>query len=331
MLISNSVSLTDVSSVGEARRVGLRLGATLGFSEVKNGELGIIITEAARNTLVHGRGGEMVLSAAQAGGVSWVDVLALDKGPGISNLARAFEDGFSTGGTPGTGLGAIRRLASQLDLFSSNGTALWARVIDAPPGAASKTNADIAALSVPYPGERVCGDGVAWEQRSDRILMLMADGLGHGPDANDAAEEAQRVFYRHSASEPGEILSRMHDALKKTRGAAAAVVEIRPAAGTVTYAGVGNISAVVSSKAGDRNMVSHNGTLGHTMSRVQEFKVEWPKGAMLIMHSDGLQSRWDLSKYPGLIARSPALIAGLLYRDYRRLRDDCSIAVIKAK
>ena len=158
---------------------------------------------------------------------------------------------------------------------------------------------------------------------------MMADGLGHGMQAAEAADEAVRVFRAHSSESPASLISRMHDALKKTRGAAAAIAEVRTLAGTLTYAGVGNISGSILSHTLSRSLVSHNGTLGHVMARVQEFKVEWPKDGILVMHSDGLQSRWDLSRYPGLLARQPALIAGVLLRDFRRERDDASVLVLK--
>jgi hypothetical protein len=129
---------------------------------------------------------------------------------------------------------------------------------------------------------------------------------------------------------PGEILSYVHDALRKTRGAVAAVAEIRPKEKTLTYAGIGNIGAVLLSGGASHSLVSHNGTLGMTISRIQEFRVEWPSDAVLVLHSDGLQSKWDLSAYAGLLARHPAVICGALLRDFRRQRDDASVVVIKA-
>ena len=107
------------------------------------------------------------------------------------------------------------------------------------------------------------------------------------------------------------------------------MAEVRPQAGTLIYSGVGNIAGSILSSTLARNLVSHNGTLGHVMARVQEFEVEWPKDGILVMHSDGLQSRWDLSRYPGLLSRQPALIAGVLLRDFRRERDDASVLVLK--
>ena len=328
---SAHISVTDLSCVGEARRAGLRLAARLGMDEVKSGELGILITEAARNAVVHGGGGQIVISSVPLqSGITRIDVLALDKGPGIKNVSQAFQDGYSTAGTPGTGLGAIRRMAGIVDLFSNaEGTALLAGTIPKEPPSAVRNKMEVSGLAVPIPGEQACGDELAWEQTPERTIIIAVDGLGHGVGAAEAAEEAVRVFHAHAKESPAAILSRIHDALKKTRGAAAAIAELRPLAGLLTYAGIGNISGVVVSNVMGKSLVSHNGTLGHTMSRIQEFKVDWPRDGILVMHSDGLLTRWDLSRYPGLANRNPSVIAGVLFRDFRRQRDDTSVVVAK--
>jgi anti-sigma regulatory factor (Ser/Thr protein kinase) len=334
MLSFSHILIKDQTSIADARRHASRLAASVGLNETKAGELGILVTEAVRNAVVHGAGGQLVLSATKSErGDIRVDMLVLDKGPGIKDLSRALEDGYSTAGTPGTGLGAIRRMADAFDVFSTaQGTTLFARVAETNRSNVGSRRADtleVTGLVVPIDGERVSGDGMAWEQTPERTVILSVDGLGHGREAAEAAEEAIRIFQTYKAQAPGEIISRIHDALKKTRGAAGAVAEIRPLAGTLIYAGVGNISAAVMDGE-SRSLVSHNGTLGHILARIQEFKVEWPRRAVLIMHSDGLQTRWDLSKYPGLLARRPAVIAGVLFRDFRRQRDDASVLVAKA-
>lgn len=332
MFLSETVALADSSSTAEARRAGARMAISLGFSETKAGEAAIVITEAARNAVIYGGGGQLVLSGIRSTSETRMDILALDRGPGIPDLSRALEDGYSTGGTPGTGLGAIKRKATVFDVFSnSKGTAVFARIAQGATSQRSTTSVEFAGLTAPFPGESVCGDNLAWEVNGDRCAVLVADGLGHGPHAAEAADEAVRTFRAHSNEPPVEVISRLHDALKKTRGAAAAMAEIRPNAGTLTYTGVGNIAGSILSNTLSRSLVSHNGTLGHIMPRVQEFKVEWPRDGILIMHSDGLQSRWDLSHYPGLLARRPALIGGVLLRDFRRERDDASILVMKGE
>lgn len=331
MFLSQTVSLSDFSSTAEARRIGARMATSLGLNEKKSGETAIVITEAARNAVIYGGGGQLLLSGIKSKHETRMEILALDRGPGIADLSRALQDGYSTGGTPGTGLGAIKRMAETFDVFSSaKGTAIFARIEQSENEQRSqKSSVELAGLVSPIAGETESGDNLAWEINGDRCMVMMADGLGHGPQAAEAADEAVRVFRAHSSESPASLISRMHDALKKTRGAAAAIAEVRPLAGTLIYAGVGNISGSILSSTLSRSMVSHNGTLGHVMARVQEFKVEWPNDGVLVMHSDGLQTRWDLSRYPGLLARQPALIAGVLLRDFRRERDDASVLVLK--
>ena len=330
MLISQAIPLSDSSSPAEARRVGARMASTLGLNETKSGEAAVIIVEAARNAMIYGGGGQLLLSGIKSKYETRMDILALDKGPGIADLTRALHDGYSSGGTPGTGLGAIQRMADIFDIYTNTkGTVLFARVEQSESIPAPKLPVEIAGLKIPFRGESACGDNMAWEITGDRCVIMMADGLGHGLEAADAGDEAVRVFKAYSTESPSSIISRLHDALKKTRGAAAAVAEIRPLAGTLTYAGVGNISGSIQSNTMGRNLVSYNGTLGHIMSRIQEFKVEWPRDGILVMHSDGLQTRWDLARYPGLMARRPALIAGVLMRDFRRENDDSSVLIMK--
>ena len=76
-------------------------------------------------------------------------------------------------------------------------------------------------------------------------------------------------------------------------------------------------------------MASHNGTVGHQLQRIQEFTLPWNSDSILVMHSDGLKSDWDLKRYPGIWSKHPALIAGMFYRDFSRERDDVTVLVAK--
>jgi Stage II sporulation protein E (SpoIIE) len=254
-------------------------------------------------------------------------IVAMDKGPGIANVPLAMTDGYSTAGTMGGGMGAMQRMATSLEIFTGRAGTILLLELGQP---ASLDKLRIAGMAVPYPGERFCGDAWAFHHTADRTLVLLVDGIGHGWEAAEAAQEATTTFRKYADRAPGEILLSIHDALKKTRGAVAAIAEIRANEGTLTYAGVGNISAVVQSGNGSRSLVSHNGTLGMATSRIQEFKVDWPADAVLVLHSDGLHSRWDLSSYAGLIVRHPAVIGAVLLRDFRRQRDDASVVVVRA-
>ncbi len=321
------VPVTDSSSVGEVRRTALLAAQRLEFDETRSGEFALLATEASRNALIHGGGGQVVFSGLKDGRGALGYILAMDKGAGIPNVALAMSDGYSTAGTMGGGMGAMKRIASTLEIFTGRtGTVVLVQIGKVTPG----DGLQIAGMAVPYPGERFCGDAWTVHRTPERTVALAVDGLGHGWEAAEAAQEAVATFRKRADSGPGDILGYVHDALKKTRGAVAAVAEIRPRDKTLVYAGIGNIAAVVLSGGASRSLVSHNGTLGVTIARIQEFKSDWPSDAVLVLHSDGLQSRWDLAPYPGLLARHPAVIGGVLLRDFRRQRDDASVIVIKA-
>jgi len=329
VVFNQYVPVIDESSVGAVRRSAQLAAQRLEFDETKAGELTLLASEASRNVLVHGGGGEVVLSAWRDRHYAAARILAMDKGPGIKDLAQAMTDGYSTAGTPGGGLGAMKRMSHLLDVFSARGDTIvlvqvGQHVTDGP--------LDVAGLAVPYPGEQFCGDAWSCHSTGERTVALLVDGLGHGWEAAEAAQESVATFRKRLASHPGEIVASIHEALRKTRGAVAAVAEIRPGERSLVFAGVGNISAVMLNQGASRSLVSHNGTLGVAVPRIQEFKSEWPLGGILVLHSDGVQSRWDLSSpsYPGLLARHPAVIGGALLRDFRRQRDDASVIVVKA-
>jgi anti-sigma regulatory factor (Ser/Thr protein kinase) len=324
--LTEHVSITDPTSVGEVRRAAMTLGQRLGFDETRAGELALLATEASRNVLAHGGGGQVILAGCRNGS-PLARILAMDSGPGISDVPGAMRDGYSTGGTMGGGLGAMKRMAARFEMFTGpNGTIVFLELGRREGG----NEFQVAGMAVPYPGERVCGDGWVYHSEADRIMAMLADGLGHGWGAAEAAQAAIAAFQRSVHLAPAEVLGVVHDDLRKTRGAVAAVVEIRPRGGRVTYAGIGNVAGVLLNGNKSQGMASHNGTLGARVSRIQEFQFEWSPASTLILHSDGVQTRWDLSAYAGLMAKHAAVIGGALLRDFRRQRDDASVVVIKA-
>jgi anti-sigma regulatory factor (Ser/Thr protein kinase) len=324
------ITPTDLSQTGSARRQALALAAAMEFDELRQGQLGIIVTEAARNIAAHAGQGEILLSGWTDGKKAGIDMLALDKGKGIEDVTAALRDGYSTAGTPGNGLGAMLRLAGTFQVYSSpaNGTAVFARVLRTAQDVESEPHAyKMTAISVPITGESVCGDAWSAVHGPGRSVYMVADGLGHGPLAAEAAAEAVRIFHLASDYAPDRILSEIHGALAKTRGAAVSVAEILHDRQVLNYAGAGNIVAAICLGGKTRSLVSMNGTVGHTLGKIQQFSYPWAANAALIMHSDGLATRWNVEHYPGLASRHPALLAGVLFRDFCRKRDDATILV----
>lgn len=333
---SQTLDVRDLSGVGEARRLAADLAFNLGFSETQRGNLAIIVTEAATNLAQHAQDGRLLLQVLRQDDVDWIEVLALDKGPGMPDVQRCMQDGYSTAGTAGQGLGAIRRLADFFDLYSMPGigTALLARVCSKPNNRPCATDTSpppllVSAVNMPMPGERFSGDSWAASLQSDRSLLMVVDGLGHGPQASEAAVEARRVFLENRSRELLDIFDAAHGALRKTRGAAMAITEVRIDHRIVRFAGVGNIAGVVWSPPNSRSMVSHNGIVGHELRKLQDFTYPFPQGSLIMMYSDGLTSHCNFNAYPGLLPRHPALMAAMLYRDCARGRDDATILVAR--
>ncbi len=328
MTATVALPMSDTSQPGEARRTAIRLASHAGFDEEATGKLAIAITEAASNVVKHGHGGDVILRELHDAGTRGVEMLALDRGAGMDNVGQCLRDGYSTAGTPGTGLGAIMRLSSEFDLHSipGVGTAVLARFWRSTP---PKPAPEVGAVCVALPGESVCGDAWAVARRAGVTVLLVVDGLGHGLPAWEAATAALGAFDASRSAEPRAVIEAIHAALRPTRGAAVAVAALDPRRRVVTYAGLGNIGGAVLGDGLARHMVSQNGTAGHEARRFDEFVYPWPEGAQVVMHSDGLGSHWNLGRYPGLLQRGPSLVAGVLYRDFRRRRDDVTVVVAR--
>jgi anti-sigma regulatory factor (Ser/Thr protein kinase) len=321
------------SDVSAARRVGQKLADALGFDDVKAGRLAIVITEAATNILKHAGEGTLYIMRSQSGaGMEGVDVLAVDSGPGIGDLAFSLQDGVSTAGTAGNGLGALYRQADEFDVWSAHGKGavffmrLWGQQVLPDP-----CGIETGALCVPLAGEDASGDAWAVSCNPDGATLLGVDGLGHGPEAAKAAAGALEALESRPDASPAAVIETAHALLRVTRGAALSVARIDYAAGEVRFAGIGNVSGIVYDGESRRTLVSHNGIVGHNMRKVQEFTAPFPAGALCILHSDGLQTQWDLGAYPGLYARAPAIVAAVLMRDFIRRRDDAMVLVARQR
>lgn len=321
------------SHLTDARHAALELAARLGFDEDRAGRLALVVTEAGTNIVKHARGGLLVLRVVTVADTPAVEVLALDRGPGIADVARSLTDGYSTAGSPGTGFGALSRLSSTFDIYSraGAGTAVLARVTARGTGAAAGKGLQTEGLAVAKPGEDVCGDAWTEQRRIDGTMVLVADGLGHGPGAAEASRAAVAAFLGSRDPSPANRLQDVHLALRSTRGAAAAVADVDRARGVVRFAGLGNIAGAIVTPGGSRSMTSRDGTAGVTAARLPEFTYPWSRDAVLVVYSDGLTSHLSLASYPGLLQRHPSLIAGVLYRDFTRGRDDATVVVCKER
>jgi anti-sigma regulatory factor (Ser/Thr protein kinase) len=331
MTAHRALLVTHPSQPAGARAAAREAAERLGFNENDTHRAGLVATELATNLVKHAtHGGELLITAPSALPKS-IELIAIDRGPGIRDMAQSMVDGHSTSGTLGTGLGAVKRLSDDFDAYSrpGQGTVIFVRVRSDRTAPPRRQLFDVGSVSVARPGEEVCGDACCVHQQTERAIAVMADGLGHGPLASEAAVAALGAMDPRRFSTTAVALGDMHAAIRHTRGAAAAVMEIVPGARVVRFTGVGNISASLCCDGHIRHAVSHNGTLGHEARLFREYAYPWTADSLVVMSSDGLRDQWSLSQYPGLQQRHPSTIAAVLYRDFSRQRDDVTVLVCR--
>lgn len=330
MSVAIRVPIVDSSQPGEARRLAIAMARKLGFDETETGKVAIVVTEAATNLVKHAHGGEVLLHPINMDGNTGLEVIAIDRGGGISDIFKSAHDGSSTTGTSGSGLGAIARLSTAHDLYSrpGHGTALLARLWSSKPPVPREV-VEVEGVSVAMAGEEVSGDDWAVRHHPGGCSILVVDGLGHGLAACDAAREAVLAFQGAPLDSPSECMESIHARLRGTRGAAAALAAIDRESRRLRFIGIGNIAGNVGNSQDSRSLVSMSGTLGHNVRVIREFCYPWHPDSRVVLHSDGVSSKWDLSAYPGLMRREPVLAAAVLYRDMARGNDDATVVVAR--
>ncbi|MER5422180.1 ATP-binding protein [Streptosporangium roseum] len=317
----------DASAIGALRRSAVTLAEARGFDEEDAGRVAVAVSEAASNLVKHAVEGVMLIRPHPELD-SAIEVIAIDRGPGMRDVSRALRDGYSTAGTLGIGLGGIARMASGYEVHSmpGRGTVLgmYFTARDAPRPASR-----VSGMTRPIGEEVVCGDAFAVAENDVTTTVMLCDGLGHGSLAAHASHEAVRLFLQHADLAPVTVLERIHLGLGSTRGGAVAVARIDRAAGTVNFAGLGNVSAWIAHQEGRQGMISVPGIAGHKARTLRQYEYAVPQHSMIVLHSDGLSDRWDITTYPGLVARPPSVVAATLLRDAGTRRDDACVVAMR--
>ncbi|KAB7770830.1 ATP-binding protein [Xanthomonas maliensis] len=327
--VTQVIRVEETTQVGQVRRHALALAQGNGFDEDDCGRVALVATELSTNVLTHGGGGHVQLALTAGREGVGVEVCTIDAGPGF-DLARCLADGYSTGTTPGIGLGTVQRQADVLDAYSDAAGAVVLARMYAANGAGNGAGRDLpyGALRIPLQHELECGDAWHLQIVGTQVTATMIDGLGHGPAAAAAADAGVQAAALASG-EPGERLTRLHASMSGTRGGAVAVGCFDADSGQLRFAGVGNITAALCDGEGVRSLMSHPGIVGVQFRKTVAGDLRDARGRLLVLHSDGLQSRWNLRDHAGLLARHPRIIAAVLLRDHQRGRDDCGVFVMR--
>jgi anti-sigma regulatory factor (Ser/Thr protein kinase) len=333
------LAVEDASAVVACRNAGLAMASRLHFPAARADALALAVTEAASNLHKHARQGALLLSVNRDADAPGIELVTIDSGPGLRDVGAAMQDGHSTAGTLGIGLGAIRRLADFCDLYSvpGHGTALVARFwpvsrepVSREPVSREPVSREPAIRSAglirPIAGEVECGDAFGVLRTDDAVTAVLCDGLGHGPLAAAAAAAALAAVLGEPASEPVTLLERAHRRMSGTRGGAVAVVQV--SGPRARFAGLGNVAAFILSAGSRKSMLSVPGIAGYQARAFRQFEYEVPPGAAVILHSDGISSRWEAAAVPGVETKDPLLIAAVLLAEAGIHRDDAGVVVL---
>ncbi|GGP98875.1 hypothetical protein GCM10010266_22880 [Streptomyces griseomycini] len=341
------VPVQDSTRVRDVRVAAEEAAALAGLDASRTATVSLVATELATNLLKHAQAGEVLVDVVdppvprEGRPERVVQITAVDHGPGIADVAAALRDGFTTARSLGAGLGTCRRLADDFDLHSvlGRGTVAVARVGAAADGVPSGDGPPKApgvragGVNVPFAGADFSGDAWAWVRSGDRLTLMLADGLGHGGEAARASTAAVEALRRRPGLSPAEALTEIHGALAGTRGAAVAVAQLDLWAGRLRFAGIGNVGARL--REGDRwrSLLSRPGIVGvHRPRTLREDDVAWSGESLLILHTDGLPSRWNPAADTGVPSADPAVTAAVTIRDAgspaRPVRDDTAVAVL---
>lgn len=329
-----SFILEDRSYLSVLKRDVHRLAIQSGLSEKRIAELDIVVAELGSNILKHGGGGEVLIMLTEQP-VPAIEIIGIDNGPGISDLNRMMKDGVSTTNTLGQGLGAMKRLADFLQVYSVKawGTIVLVRFyLKPPPLVPPKQEVEIRTILLPKPGEKVCGDGFYISADRTGIRLLAGDGLGHGPEANKAVNTAISSFRYCMLKELSEVIRQIHLDVKNTRGLVGTLATFNYKEKQWRICGVGNIHTRMWTSTNSKTYLPYNGIIGHNLPRtINEQATEAGTDQLLLLCSDGIKTRWDMNKYPGIFRYDMSILASAIYKDHARKTDDMSIVIVKVK
>ena len=231
------IAVDHYSAVHLAAETARAVAGRCGLPGALPDQAAVIASELASNLAKHASSGALFIQPLPLGG--GMEIVAADNGPGIGELQRCLADGYTTSNTLGAGLGAVKRIATALTIRTQPGvgTLVCARLAE--PDAASPAAQEVGAICLPAEREQLSGDACAVVDEGAVRTAVVVDGLGHGPQAAEAAQTAIRSFHRAPDLPLPDLLTVIHRALRRTRGAAVGVLRLHP--GRAEYSGIGNV------------------------------------------------------------------------------------------
>jgi anti-sigma regulatory factor (Ser/Thr protein kinase) len=324
----DAIPVVDEASVSLVRQEVRIRGPAAGLDAHAIESLAAAASELGHNHLRHAARGHIAVSLLDRGGVSGLEVTAADAGQGIADPVRALRGEPRSAGSLGVGLSAAQRLSHEMDLDvrGGEGTCVRLRRFAVP-----VTRREVAILSRPCERESVCGDDALAIDTAGGLLLAVADGLGHGEPARAASEAAMDVIRAAPALSPAELLAACGPALRSTRGAVAAIARMDPAGTALTIAGAGNVTTLVYGPGSADRTLGNPHVLGspHRVPRFDEQRFHLDPHRTIVLFSDGLLARSDLSDEPETLRQPPIAVAQRLIERFGRRDDDVMVVVAR--
>jgi len=308
--------------------------ADFGITPLQAATVDLVISELATNIIKHAGFGKVLYRISQKGGEVVFEIYSLDNGPGSDSILKKMQDGVSTSNTLGHGLGSIRRLSQNFQIYSVRdwGTVVYSQIVVSGPKLLEnkKAKVDMGAIQVCYPGEKICGDAYAVRKVDKGYLIFVGDGLGHGFNAHHAVELALEVFDSTTSLDPVTILTDMNRHVKTSRGLVASVIYLNMTDAKMLVCGVGNISVRVLNGLSYKSLSSYNGIVGANFPRtIVNSTYDIAKYDILVVNSDGIQTKWSLNAMPSILKYEANIIASSIYKSFARGNDDMTVFVAK--
>lgn len=329
-----STEVAHASGIAEAGQLAMSEASAIGFDETTSEELKLVARELAANLVCHAGQGMLTVTRILQDSRPGIAIETTDLGPGISDVRRALENGVSTGGGLGYGLGTVDRLCDEVEIFSplndQGGTHVIGRRWLPQPGASTEScPLSFGVATRPYPGMQKNGDAFIVRRLKTSALVGAIDGLGHGPPAHLASSAARHYIERHADQSLTSLVTGASRACQPTRGAVVALARIDWIAARVSHVGVGNIETRLFVGAQHLRLASRPGIVGRRGPALLVEQHSWGPGAVLVLHSDGLSKRWTFEDFPRLWAQPCQQIARDLLQALDEGRDDATVVVAK--
>lgn len=338
MITHQSQPVKHGTDIGKVRR-----GVTDLFKDTGNqvfiNNISIICNELTSNLIKHTkRGGDILFRRLNRDKAYGLEIISLDQGPGMEESQKMMQDGTSTTGSSGIGMGAIKRLSDYFDVYSflGKGTAILSRTWNTIPlkndllppfTRISSPGLVLDSVSIPKPRYETTGDEWAFWNIKKIWRLIVVDGTGHGSRASLAARDAIAVFLKNKSDPLEKLIKKIHDKLLATVGASIAVVEIDIKKNSFEMISIGNISLrIFDPKNSEIQCISSGGSVGNRLIHNKTSRYAWTPQSTLIAHTDGIR-RFSLDKT--VLSKDPVLIAALLFRDFFRGNDDGTVVVVR--